>query len=368
MGGYAGGGGGGAFEPSSGGSGGGGSSYADKERLSDVKMLGSERYQPPAKDDPFWQGVDNPVDDGTATGGSNSLGGYGLVVLQWKGPDKQAPAELTHASGDGQTVKVGRDFDPLAVVVRDKNGAPVTDQKVVFTLVDPDRSKLHFSPSDVEDGDELPTVTVKSDAQGVATSSPVLTGTGVGDFTVRADAGDASTTFSLRVTPRSRVLKIVSGDGQKADPGEEFAKPLKVELTEEDSQFANTGVTFEVQGDTEGAPTFKGGESSAETWTNPNAVATAPDLTAGKTPGTYKIVATSEETTATFEVTVVGSASASPTPSASTSASPSAGASTSGGSGPGSAQGGSGGGHLALTGAAGIGTLAAAAATLAALG
>ncbi|WP_181387323.1 glycine-rich protein [Streptomyces sp. Act143] len=358
-GGYAGGGG-GAAKTASGdsGSGAGGSSYADAERMSDVRMLTSPTSTPAARNDPFWTadpyGELSPVLSGVGEGGPNQRGGDGRVVFQWNAPEGSTPevAELTRESGDNQNVLPSSLTDPLVVVTRDKDGKPLAGRKVTFTLEDPDQLGLRW--------DEEPTE-VWTDDQGRAQSPAVITGKAEGDFTVRAASGDASTTFTAHVREGIYAIEITGGDEQQAKPGEAFADPLSVKIAKPGVPVADIPVKFSVEGDAEGAPTFEGGEPTATVSTNGRGEVSAPELTAGDAAGTYTVVATVDDATARFTLKVVaaeeGGASPSPSPSESSDTTASA-----------SDDSGDDSGSLALTGAAGIGTLAGAAAALTALG
>jgi hypothetical protein len=360
--GYAGGGGGGgrAVERD-GGSGGGGSSYVDPERTSDVRLLSSTTPYPAAKDDPFW--VHNPLDDnqpdiaGVGQGGWNERGGDGRVVFQWKDP-KGIPvvSELTRESGDDQTVLPVNVSDPMVVVARDKDGEPLPDQKVTYALEDPSGLGVKWEDSPTE---------VYTDAQGRAQSPSVITGEKEGAFTVRATSGDVSTTFTAHVAQTSHAIEITGGDDQQAAPGDAFAEPLTVKVTKHGASAADTEVEFSVESNTDEAPAFEGDEQSVSVTTDADGEATATELVAGQEPGTYNVLATAGDAGIRFtvEVTEEG-ATASPSPSPSgTSDTTTGGTGSTGGTG---AQGDS--GSLALTGAAGIGTLAGAAAALVGLG
>ncbi|MGV9456306.1 glycine-rich protein [Streptomyces sp. NPDC003635] len=363
--GYAGGGGGGgrAVE-TDGGSGGGGSSYVDPERTSDVRLVSSTTPYPAAKDDPFW--VHDPLDElqpdiaGVGQGGWNERGGDGRVVFQWKDP-KGAPVvtELSRESGDDQTIPPNFHADPMVVVARNKDGEPLPDQKVTFTLEDPNDLGVEWQD------EEKPTVEVWTDAQGRARTPDLVTHTKEGGFTVLATSGTATTRFTARVGQTSHVLEITGGDEQQAKTGEAFAEPLTVKVTKGGDPAADTRVEFAVEGEAEGAPAFDGDEDSVSVSTDAYGEASAPELIAGQEPGTYSVVATVGEATTRFSLEVVEEdATLSPSPS------PSGGSDTTTGGSNGTdgtdTQGDS--GSLALTGAAGIGTLAGAAAALVGLG
>ncbi|MBC2901273.1 glycine-rich protein [Streptomyces cupreus] len=361
-GGYAGGGGGaGKNAAGDSGSGGGGSSYADPERMSDVRMLSSSTSVPPAKDDPFWSadpyGELSPVLSGVGEGGPNQIGGDGRVVLQWKDP-KGAPVvnELTRESGDDQTILPINVSDPMVVVARDKDGEPLAEQKVKFTLEDPDGLGVKW--------EDFPTE-VRTDAQGRAASPSVITGEKEGTFTVRATSGSASTTFTAHVGQTSHAIEIKDGDEQQAEPGDAFAEPLTVKVTKNGAPAADTEVEFTVESEAEGAPAFEGDEDSVSVTTDADGEASATELVAGEEPGTYNVLASAGDAGIRFTVEVTEEdATPSPSPSPSgTSDATTGGSDSTGGT---DTQGDS--GNLALTGAAGIGTLAGAAAALTALG
>lgn len=356
--GYAGGGGGaGKNAAADSGSGGGGSSYADPERVSGIRMLASTTSFPPAKDDPFWTndpyGEQSPVLSGVGEGGPGQQGGGdGRVVFQWKAPEDSAAqvAALTRESGDDQSILPNSVSDPLAVVARDKDGEPVPGKKVTFALEDPNGLGVKWDDGPAE---------VTTDDQGRAESPGLISGAKEGDFTVRATSGSLSTTFTAHVKAGIYSIEITGGDEQEAGPGEAFADPLSVKVAKPGASVADTPVEFSVEGDAEGAPVFEGDERTASVTTNGRGEVSAPALTAGTEEGTYTVVATVGEATARFTLEVTGDeATASPSPSPSgTSETIISGSDTQGGS-----------GSLALTGAAGIGTLAALAAALTALG
>ncbi|WP_225835994.1 hypothetical protein [Streptomyces sp. NK08204] len=364
--GYAGGGGGaGKNAAGDAGSGGGGSSYADPGRTTDVRMLGSDTTAPPAKDDPFWdrdpEGENSPILSGIAEGGPNGPGGDGRVVLQWQGAAEQpAPelAELTRESGDHQTIAPNGLSDPLAVVARDKDGKPLADQKVTFTLEDPNNLGVKFGEGATE---------VTTDAQGLARSPRITTGDAEGDFTVRATSGKVATTFTAQVRKTAHTITITGGDAQRVKPGAAFAEALSVQVTASGAPAADTAVEFRVEGDAEDAPAFEGGKRTVTVTTDTSGDASAPELVAGLGTGTYTVVAAAGDATARFTLEVGAEASPSPSPSPSTSTGTGTGTGTPESSTPGTdTQGGS--GSLALTGAGGIGTIAGIAAALTALG
>ncbi|MFI9768483.1 hypothetical protein ACIHJG_16680 [Streptomyces sp. NPDC052415] len=376
-GGYAGGGGGaGSDVDETAGSGGGGTSYADPKRMTDVRMVVSDGAKAPAKDDPFWESSDNPIDSGIAEGGVNAPGGVGRVVLQWATP---AVAELAKASGDDQTRDPDELFDPVAVVARDKDGTPVEDATVTFTIEDPNGTGVSFDAYD-----PVRKVVVATDEYGRAQAPAVAADKTEGAFTVRAVAQGRAAVFTGQVKKLAYSVTAVQGDGQRTGPEEAFGDKLQALVEVDGAPKAGVTVRFDVEyTSSRSGPRFSPDfyVVGVQAKTDAEGIATTPVLYAGTDPGTYTVVATRGEASATFTVEVgEDNSSGEPTPSPSASAEPSGSASpapsasSSGGtdtSGAGGAQGdGSGGtgGGLAVTGAGGIGLLLGTAAVLAGLG
>ncbi|MEU3489987.1 hypothetical protein [Streptomyces massasporeus] len=393
--GYAGGGGGTGAETGSStgndpttGSGGGGSSYAEPARVDDARLVVGSRYDAPEKKDPFWASSDNPIDSGVAEGGVNAPGGPGRIVLQWR----QSPAvdRLVQVSGTDATTQPGVDVRPLAVAARDKDGKPVGDTSVTFTVEDPDGLKPLFYLTGGPDDDET---VVATDAQGRAQTPWIGLGSRKeGSFTVRAKALGAETSFTVRVKESPYTVSVGGGNEQKAEQGQDFDDALIARVVKSGAAApAGTEVEFRVEDTAEGAPRFEGEDRVVRVKTDDSGKATAPALTAGEGTGTYTVAASVGDAMTQFAVEVVpgdggseepGPGDESPSPSASptTDPSPSAEPSPSTSTGTSGTTGGDGtsttggtstdldGGSLASTGAGGIGVLLAAAAALAAVG
>ena len=392
--GYAGGGGGTGAEtgsstgndPTTGG-GGGGSSFAEPARVDDARLVVGSGYKAPEKTDPFWAASDNPIDSGVAEGGVNAPGGPGRIVLQWR----QTPAvdRLVQVSGTDMTTQPGGGVKPLAVVARDKDGKPVADASVTFTIDDPDGVKPVFSLTDGPDDDET---VVATDAQGRAQTPFInVNGSKEGRFTVRAKTLGAESVFTVRVKESPYTVSVGGGNEQKVEQGEDFAEALLARVVKSGTAApAGTEVEFRVEDTAEGAPRFEGEDRVVRVKTDDSGKATAPALTAGEGTGTYTVAASVGDAMTQFAVEVVPgdgseepepgdespSPSAGPTTDPSPSAEPSPSTSTdpsgtTGGDGTSTTGGTStdlGGGSLASTGTGGIGLLAAAAAALAAVG
>jgi 5-hydroxyisourate hydrolase-like protein (transthyretin family) len=392
--GYAGGGGGTGAETGSStgndpttGSGGGGSSFAEPARVDDARLVVGSGYKAPEKTDPFWASSDNPIDSGVAEGGVNAPGGPGRIVLQWR----QSPAvdRLVQVSGTDVTTQPGAGVKPLAVVARDKDGKPVADASVTFTIDDPDGVKPYFYITGGPDDDET---VVATDAQGRAQTPFIeVSGSKEGRFTVRAKTLGAETVFTVRVKESPYTVSVGGGNDQKAEQGEDFAEALLARVVKSGKAApAGTEVEFRVEDTAEDAPRFEGEDRVVRVKTDDSGKATAPALTAGEGTGTYTVAASVGDAMTQFAVEVVpgdgseepGPGDESPSPSASptTDPSPSAEPSPSTSTDPSGTTGGDGtsttggtstdldGGSLASTGAGGIGLLLTAAVALAAVG
>ncbi|MEV5463498.1 hypothetical protein AB0L17_35995, partial [Streptomyces cellulosae] len=329
------------------------------------------------------------IDSGVAEGGVRAPGGPGRIVLQWQG--SPAVDRLTRVSGTDVTTQPGHDVKPLAVVARDKDGEPVADTSVTFTVEDPDGLKPLFDLTGGPDDDET---VVATDAQGRAQTPWIgLSGRKEGSFTVRAKTLGASTAFTVRVKESPYVVSVAGGDGQKAEQGRDFAEALRAMVVKSGQAApAGTEVEFRVEDGSEDAPRFEGEERAVRVKTDASGKATAPALTAGEGTGTYTVAASVGDAMTQFAVEVVsgdgepepgpgdgsGSPSPSPSPTADPSTSPSAEPSPSTSTGSSGTIGGSSttggtstdlnGGSLAATGTGGIGLLLTAAAALAAVG
>ncbi|MER7176022.1 hypothetical protein [Streptomyces mesophilus] len=272
-GGYAGGGGGGGNANSlvSGG-GGGGSSYANPDRVTDAKFVVGDKGEAPQQDDPFyWDGNLDFDEDHTAAGGHNSSGGTGRVVIQWSGA---LTADLAPVSGQDQIWGRSEDFDPFAVVARDKDGKPVEGVAVTFTFDDPNRVEPLF------DAYPQAVAIVETDAQGRAQSPKIwFSGGKRGTFKVRAKAQGQEAVFDAEYKQVAYDVKITAGDKQKAEAGQAFPEALKVHVTESGEPAANTRVRFQRYG--QDGPHFADDVRLVDVKTDSEGNATAPELFAG---------------------------------------------------------------------------------------
>jgi len=199
---------------------------------------------------------------------------------------------LQRVAGDGQTAQVGQAFAlRLQAKVVDAQGAAMAGHVVVFTLP---MAAMGNATASFADGSQ--TVSVSTDAQGLAIS-PVLTANSAeGSYQASATAAGVSgeATFALTNTAQPvQVLQLlgVAGSGQSAHVGAAFAQALAVKLVDgQGLGVANHSIRFELPSNGASA-TFAGGALQAEVQTDANGFASAPVLTANNTEGSFEVLA-----------------------------------------------------------------------------
>ncbi|WP_300607161.1 hypothetical protein [Trebonia sp.] len=202
-------------------------------------------------------------------------------------------AMVISVSGTAQTTTTRSPFEqPLRVLVYDDNGHPIVGTTVTFRIVT--GSSLTGTAAFPGGAQSADVVT----GAGGAAESPVLTaGTGVGFLEVTANVVREryGALFTLRVgySPAARI-DIVSGDGQSALAGTNFAHPLVVRVLDAHGYPVLDGsrVTFRVgpAGPRPGTAAFPGGQASATAGISAgNGYATSPTLTAGSREGTIAV-------------------------------------------------------------------------------
>jgi uncharacterized protein (TIGR03437 family) len=197
--------------------------------------------------------------------------------------------QIQVSSGNNQTVNAGQPSQPLAVKVTDAAGTnPISGQAVTWT-VSPAGSAT-VSPA-----------TSNTNSSGIATTVVTLSPNAVGTVTVKAALTGAlsniSTNFSVTVNVQVTGLQKVSGDNQSAPAGQAFGSPLVVQLSASNGQPPQSQlVSFSINGPgTLSSPT-------ANTDSNGRAQVT---VTAGNTPGTITVTASSGAFSQSFTLTVI---------------------------------------------------------------
>ena len=151
---------------------------------------------------------------GTVTATFQSLNATGVVQVA------QAPAAVETASGDGQKERLGGVLpEPVVVRVADAGGSPVEGATVVFA---PGEGHGTVDPAEVV-----------SDTAGLAGTTWVL-GAVRGEQTLTASVAAATglsvvaTATALTPSDQVRVIEVVAGGGQSANPGAALRDPVVV--------------------------------------------------------------------------------------------------------------------------------------------
>ncbi len=235
-----------------------------------------------------------------------ALAAPGVASAQVRTTADDPIAMVISVSGTAQTTTTRSPFEqPLRVLVYDNNGHPMVGTTVTFRIVT--GSSLTGTaafPGGAQSAD------VATGAGGAA-ESPVLTaGTGVGFLEVTANVPREryGALFTLRVgySPAAR-LDVISGDGQSALAGSNFAHPLVVRVLDAHGYPVLDGsrVTFRVgpSGPRPGTAAFPGGQASVTAGISAgNGYATSPTLTAGSREGTIAVTASLPQSPSSSDV------------------------------------------------------------------
>jgi hypothetical protein len=204
------------------------------------------------------------------------------------------PAEL-HGPGRRGHAAVGvvntAFATPFQALVEDSSSNPVAGASVSF-----DAAPVGFpAPTGTFNG--VASVTVQTDASGIATAPTFTANTYAGTETVTASvAGGASANFDLTNLPGPPAK--VQGGVQEAFPpqyatlGTAFTQPLTVYVRDAYDNFVGAGANVTFTAPANGASgTFPGGVTSVTVTTAADSTATAPTLTANGIPGSYVVTA-----------------------------------------------------------------------------
>ncbi|WP_421693946.1 beta strand repeat-containing protein [Aestuariivirga sp.] len=218
-------------------------------------------------------------------------------VISTPGP----PASIAVVQGSSQSTKVGTAFGTaLQVVVKDAQGNTVPNLDVSFTAPATGASGTFANGTR--------TVTVQTNASGIATASTLTANTVTGTFTATATyLGGTPVNFTLTNTPASgNSLAIDSGSPQTTTITRPFANALAAKVTD---SFGNgvAGVTVQFTVPGSGASATLSAGSAV---TNASGIASV-TATANGTAGTFNATATlaSNGATASFALTNVNPAS-----------------------------------------------------------
>ena len=189
-----------------------------------------------------WTGSDPAVftisDAGVVTAVAN---GEGTVTAAFSGLSAtaavevaQAAASLAAVSGDGQRAKAGSALpEPVVVRVEDAGGSPIGGATVAFT---PGEGHGAADPAEAV-----------TDTAGLARTAWTLGDADEQTLTAAVADGPSVQVTAALLTPDDfvRALVIVSGGGQRADPGAALPAPVVVRaVDEEGAPVAGATVTF----------------------------------------------------------------------------------------------------------------------------
>jgi uncharacterized protein (TIGR03437 family) len=214
-----------------------------------------------------------------------------LTVTGTAGP----PASLT-ATGTPQGTIVSTPFaKPLSVAVRDANNNLLSGVSVTFTAPSSGASGVFSNGSN--------TITVASNALGMANATFTANATVGGPYTVTAAVGSVSASFSLTNIPAPVPGTLTpSGTPQSATIKTAYASPLSVTVRDTNNNLM-VGVNITFTAPSSGASAvFSNGTNTITVATNANGVAKAA-ITANAIPGPYTVTATINSLTANFSLT-----------------------------------------------------------------
>ncbi len=225
---------------------------------------------------------------------------YGSVEFSLSNTASGLAAAINASSGSGQAATVyGEYAQPLQARVTDASGNPVQGSSVTFSIVTgPTGAGASFLGSGQ--------ATATTNANGVATSPPLIANASPGRFSAVASADGLSSvaTYTLDNHAAAQKLAAVKGATQSATIDTAYSSPLAVRLLDSTGQPIEGGaVTFTLAapgggsssaGITPGA-TFEGGTTQATALTDADGIATSPVFTANGAAGTFSATATVEQ-------------------------------------------------------------------------
>lgn len=218
-----------------------------------------------------------------------------------------SPASITVTGGSGQSATVNTAFlNPLTAVLKDAQGNLIPGASVVFTAPATGASGVFTGGTN--------TITVTTNASGVATAPTLTANKTAGAYTVTAAINSLSAPFSLtNVAGPAAAITATAGSNQSAAVSTAFATNLQATVADASGNpISGVAVTFTAPtGTTIATGTFAGGSASTTVSTNSSGVATAPVFTANSVAGSYAVKAavnTSITTTFNLQNTAAGPA------------------------------------------------------------
>ncbi|MGN6635028.1 MAG: hypothetical protein ACTHJ6_06135, partial [Oryzihumus sp.] len=191
------------------------------------------------------------------------------------------------SSGSGQSTRVGTAFSaPLVAVVRDGSGNPVPGISVTFTAAVGGASGSFPGAA---------TVSVTTNASGLATAPTFTANTTAGSYTVSATATGVATPAAFPLTntaAAASTVSVSSGSSQSATVGTAFGSPLVAKVVDAyNNPVPGVVVTFSAPPPSGATGTFPGPTATATGTTGADGLATAPTFTANTKAGSYSVSA-----------------------------------------------------------------------------
>jgi protocatechuate 3,4-dioxygenase beta subunit len=215
---------------------------------------------------------------------------YGTVELYLTNTASGLPAAISAVGTSSQEAAVNSQYpQPLQARVTDANGNPVQGATVSFSVAPgPTGAGAAFLGAGQ--------ATATTNADGVATSPPLLANASAGRFTAAASTDGVSTIATYALDNHAATLTIQAA--ADADPtaavGSRYRRRLQATVLDANSQpIEGATVTFVLtQGDSGAGATFLDGSTQAVESTDSNGRTTSPALVANKTAGAFAATAT----------------------------------------------------------------------------
>ena len=208
-----------------------------------------------------------------------------------------ASAVASPSNGTPQSAAVNTAFtNALGVLIKDGTGTVIVGLPVTFTVNPVGGASGSFGGA--------MTLTVNTNASGIATASTFTANGVAGTYTVTATAGSQSITFTLSNTAVPSLITATAGDNQFPVISATFTNQLQAKVTDAGGN-PISGAVVVFSAPTTGARATFGGASSVTAVTNAAGLVTAPAAVAGTVTGGYLITATVQGTTVktTFTLT-----------------------------------------------------------------
>ena len=222
------------------------------------------------------------------------------------------PAAIAASAGGGQTATVGTAFATnLGAKVTDASAQPVAGATVTFTAPGSGASGSF--------GAAGATVTAVTGSNGVATAPQLTANNTAGSFSVSASVAGVSAPATFALTNASQsagqpaAIAASAGGGQTATVGTAFATNLAAKVTDASAQpVAGATVTFTAPG-SGASGSFGAAGATVTAVTGSNGVATAPQLTANNTAGSFSVSASVAGVSAPATFALTNAAATGPT-------------------------------------------------------